>query len=251
MRISLSLRLFAVLLLAFSCVARADADTSRHRAVYARINANEGSLQKVTASSGDASGRISLTGWLDGGEVRKIVAKPGCMGNGTDEYYLENGKPLFVFSTYEKTGKKVEERVYFDGGRIVKWLTTDKAAPVLHGEDYESQASYLTAHCTDFVDALKSKGSGKAAKEARSVDGVFLGIEQGDYAHWNMRANDGREISLFILRPGSSVSKVLDNPQAFAGRKCRVTWKTSTEHLPEAGGNLQVEQILDVEWTGR
>lgn len=241
----------AVFLLAFSCVADADVDTAHHKAVYAQINDNESSLRKVTASSREESGRISLTGWLDGGEVQKIVAKPGSMGNGTDEFYLENEKPLFVFSTYEKTGKTVEERIYFDGGRIVKWLTTDKAAPVLHGEDYESQAGYLNAHCTDFVAALKSKGSGNAAKEAQSVDGVFLGIEQGDYAHWNMRATDGRELSLFILRPGSSVSKVLDNPEAFTGRKCRVTWKKSTENMPEAGGNLQVEQIMDVEWTGR
>ncbi|TSA34770.1 MAG: hypothetical protein D4R65_05745 [Verrucomicrobiaceae bacterium] len=240
-----------VLLLAFSCVADADVDTAHHKAVYAQVNDNGDSFQKVTASASDESGRISLTGWLDGVEVRKIVAKPGCMGKGIDEYYLENGKPLFVFSTYEKTGKKVEERIYFDEGRIVKWLTTDKAAPVIHGEDFESQAGYLNAHCTDFVDALKSKGTGTAAKEAQSVDGVFLGIEQGDYAHWNMRATDGREISLFILRPGNSVSKVLDNPEAFAGRKCRVAWKQSTENIPEAGGNLQVEQILDVEWTGR
>jgi len=243
--------LSVLLLLAFSCVAVADVDTAHHKTVYAQINNNGEAFQKVTASASDDSGRISLTGWLDGVEVRKIVAKPGCMGNGADEYYLENEKPLFVFSTYEKTGKKVEERIYFDGGRIVKWLTTDKSAPVLHGEDYESQAGYLNSHCTDFVAALKSKGTGKTAKDAQSVDGVFLGIEQGDYAHWNMRTADGREMSLFILRPGTSVSKVLDNPDAFAGRKCRVTWNISTENIPEAGGNLQVEQILDVEWTGR
>jgi len=237
----------AVFLLAFACVADADVDTAHHKAVYAQINDSEASFRKVTTSSRDESGRISLTGWLDGGEVQKIVAKPGCMG-GTDEYYLENEEPLFVFSTYEKTGKAVEERIYFDSGRIVKWLTTDKAAPVIHGEDYESQAAYLNEHCTDFVAALKGKVAGK---EAQSFKGVFLGIEQGDYAHWNMRATDGREISLFILRPGSSVSKVLDNPEAFAGRKCRVTWKQSAENIPEAGGNLQVEHILNVEWTGR
>jgi hypothetical protein len=159
----------ALVLVVFSWTVRGESDTSHHKAVYAEINDSEASLRKVTASIKEDSGTISLTGWIDGGEVRKIVAKPGSTGSGADEYYLEKEKPLFVFSTYEKanpdTGKvikKVEERIYFEDGSIVKWLTSDKSAPVLHGEDYASQADYLNSHCADFVEALKKKAAGNA-----------------------------------------------------------------------------------------
>jgi hypothetical protein len=30
-----------------------------------------------------------------------------------------------------------------------------------------------------------------------------------------------------------------------------VTWKKSTENIPEAGGKMEIEQILSVEWLGK
>jgi hypothetical protein len=44
------------------------------------------------------------------------------------------------------------------------------------------------------------------------------------------------------------VEKVLKNPSAFIGRKCRVEWKATTEDIPEAGGETALEQIVSVEW---
>ena len=85
---------------------------------------------------------------------------------------------------------------------------------------------------------------------ALTAEGTFTGIEQGDYMHWRMRTKTG-EATWFILDPGDSVEKVLQNPAAYIGRQCRITWKKSTENIPEAGGNMEVEQILSVEWTGK
>ncbi|MFN0080829.1 MAG: hypothetical protein ACKVY0_30545 [Prosthecobacter sp.] len=243
--------------LAFSVVTNAQSDTAHHRAVYNAINAKEDSLKKVTATHKDEPTVFALTGWLEGGEVKKIVAKSGDDGDGVTEYYLEGGMPLFVFNTYSKgsaskAGARVEERLYFKDGSIFKWLTNEKPAPVFHGEDYQATTELYTTNCEAFVAALKNgKTAGNAKAAAKLTDGVFLGIEEGDYAHWNMRTVAGDEVSYFILKPDASVDKVLEQPKAFIGKKCRVTWKKSTENIPEAGGKMEIEQILSVEWLGK
>lgn len=236
-------------------LAHAQSDTAHHRAIYSQINQQEKSLQRVTGTHRDDPLVFELTGWMEKGVLRKIVAKSNEDGAGAEEYYLENEKPLFVYSTYLRnhlsaTPLRIENRLYFKEGEIFKWLTNDKDASVLHGEDYAAEGERLTANCAAFVAALKKNGPAKTAAAAQVTVGIFAGIEEGDYAHWNMRTAAGKELSLFVLRPDASVEKVLENPKAFAGRKCKVTWKESTEDIPEAGGKMKVQQILSVEWTG-
>lgn len=101
--------------------------------------------------------------------------------------------------------------------------------------------------------AAQDKGKEKAPakpKGAFTVEGTFTGIEEGDYMHWKMRTKAG-EVTWFILKPDDSVEKVLKKPKAFIGRKCRITYKKSTETIPEAGGKMEVEQIISVEWTDK
>lgn len=86
------------------------------------------------------------------------------------------------------------------------------------------------------------------APAVQTTAGVFLGIEQGDYAHWKMRNTDGEEVSYFILKPDASVEAVLANPQKFLGKKCQVSWVATTENLPEAGGRMEVEHVVSVAW---
>lgn len=99
-----------------------------------------------------------------------------------------------------------------------------------------------------FVAELKGKSGQKPAKPSQVAVGTFTGIEEGDYFHWNMRSDQGEDLSFFILNPDPSLEKALANPKAFAGKKCRVTWKKSTENIPEAGGPTEIDQILSVEW---
>lgn len=253
-------RLFALpaaFLLAFSAVAHAQSDTAHHRAVYNAVNEQASSFKKVAATHKDDPTEFALTGWLEGGQVRKIVATNGDDGVGVEEYYLENEKPLFVYNTYTSGGKKIEERLYFKDGEIFKWLTTEKPAPVFHGEDYAANTERIVSNTTAFVAALKQaagKAGGKPKAQAaasKAIEGTFLGIEEGDYAHWNMRDKDGEEVSFFILNPDTAVEKVLEKPKAYAGRKCRVTVKQSKDNLPEAGGKVDIEQVVSVEWLGK
>jgi len=96
---------------------------------------------------------------------------------------------------------------------------------------------------------LKDKAPAKP-KTALTAEGTFTGIEQGDYMHWKMHTKAG-DVSYFILKPDASVEKVLKNPKPFTGRKCRITWKKTTENIPEAGGKMEIEQIVSVEWTDK
>jgi hypothetical protein len=118
------------LLIAFLAAASAaqaqDPDISHQRQVYREINASAADLEKVSATLPGADGPVSLQGWKENGQLRKITASPGLSGAGFDEFYLEGGQPVFVFSTLKKDGgKAIEDRVYLENGEIVKWLSTD------------------------------------------------------------------------------------------------------------------------------
>lgn len=250
---ALALLSLATLLL-MALPASAQSDTAHHRAVYNAINEAEGAMQKVTAIHKDEPTEFALTGYLQNGEVKKIVALCGDDGSGPVEYYLEGERPLFVYSTWfkmtedGKRGAKVEERLYFKNGEIFKWLTTEKPAPVFHGEDYQSMTESLTQNCKAFVAALK-KGKGKAAG-AKVVEGIFSGIEEGDYFQWNMTSNSGEKLSFFLLKTNEAIDKVVASPQAYIGKKCRVTWQKSTENIPEAGGKMEIDSVVSIEWLG-
>lgn len=238
---------WAAALFLLPCAAEAQEDTAHHRAVYKEINDKQKSYRKVTATCEDSPLIFSLTGYLDGEEARKIVAVSSEDGAGYEEFYLEDGKPLFVFSTYSQNHLsdhpvKVEDRRYFRDGRVFKSLTSDKSAAPATAADNAESTKRLNGLSRAFVKALKA-----GASASRTSEGIFKGIEEGDYAHWKMRI-DGEDQSFFILRPEPSVEKVLENPDSYIGRKCRITWKQSIENIPEAGGKIEVEQILSVEW---
>jgi hypothetical protein len=242
-----TLSLWLAMVLVLPTVVLAQEDTAGHRAVYKEINDKQKTYRKVLATYEDSPLIFSLTGYLDGGEVRKIVAVSSEDGGGYEEFYLEGGKPLFVFSTYSQNHLsdypiKVEDRRYFRDGRVFKWVTTDKSAGPASAKDNAESTRRLNELSRAFVTALKA-----AAGPSNAVEGTFTGIEEGDYAHWKMRVG-GEERSFFILRPEPSVEKVLAKPASYIGKQCRITVKKSKENIPEAGGKIDVEQVISVEW---
>jgi hypothetical protein len=70
-----------------------------------------------------------------------------------------------------------------------------------------------------------------------STEGTFVGIDQGDYAHFLIKNKKGQDDSFIILRPDKSVQSYLNNPTKLKGRKVRVHWKEQT--IPEAGGLMK------------
>lgn len=153
-----TLFLWVAALLVWPVFAWAQDDTAHHRAVYKQINANQKSYRKVLATYEDSPLVFTLTGYLDGKDVRKIVAVSNEDGGGYEEFYLEKGKPLFVFSTYRQNHLsnrpiKVEDRRYFRDGRVFKWLTTDKSPSDPKIGNAES-TKRLNGLCRAFVAAI-------------------------------------------------------------------------------------------------
>lgn len=248
----------SLLLAAFVPLAsQAQQDTARHREVFTQVNAGLDSLKKVKATyKEDEFLQFDLTAWLDDkGAVRKINAVvPNEDGGGFEDFYYDGGKLLFVYRTFESGGGvKVEDRFYFREGAMFKWIDQVKKTVPASSDNFASEAERLTGNSAKFLAALQKTGAkppaGKpTAAKAQVATGKFLRIDEGDYFHWVMQTSGGEELSLFILKPDASVEKVVEDPAKYVGRACRVTWKKSTETIPEAGGKMEIEQILSVEW---
>lgn len=227
-------------------------DTAVQRKVYSEIQESVGKMKQATATSDVDGLEFELQGWREGDDLRKIVARvPGEDGDGSEEYYFKDGALLFVFRHYAaaaedgKKGVQVENRFYLKDGALFKWLGSDKQPVSPKSEDFQYENARLKEVSAIFVAAFNKKPVVAVAAE---MTGVFLGIEEGDYSHWRMKDGKGEEVSLFILQPEASVDAVLEKPEDFVGKRCTVTWKKSMETIPEAGGEMEVEQIFGVKW---
>lgn len=88
-----------------------------------------------------------------------------------------------------------------------------------------------------FLFAAVADGRGESRPATGSTEGTFVGIEQGDYAHLQIKDRKGKDDSFIVLRPDKSVQPYLDNPAKLKGRQVRVHWKEQT--IPQAGGKME------------
>ena len=70
-----------------------------------------------------------------------------------------------------------------------------------------------------------------------STEGTFVGVEQGDYAHFLIKDKKGKDDSFIVLRPDKSVQPYLDNPDKLKGKRIRVHWEE--QPIPEAGEKMK------------
>jgi hypothetical protein len=261
---SRTLLIFLVLVASFPLAKAGDAavTTTQQKAVYEAINKAEATFSKSSAKCEIDGLAFELTGRSDAKSLRKIVARvPGEDGDGFEEFYLENGKIVFVLRSYQAAtaeGKKpetMEDRFYFKDGKMVKWLAgKEKADTPPTDQGFQAEAERLLGNGAEFIKAFAAKtGKSKTTKEApaaaklKTTEGTFTGIEEGDYFHWGLKTKQGEE-TFFILDADDSVDAVLKSPKSFAGKRCRITWQTSIENIPQAGGKMEVSQIKSVEW---
>jgi hypothetical protein len=142
--------------------------TKHHRAVYNSINEGLKHFDKRTVAFKHEGVVCQLEGWVKDGEFVKIVVKcPSDENFGCEEYYIENGKPLFVYrvrdmldgETGEVMVKGAENRFYFRGGQLFKWLDFNKSEVSADDEFFSCEGDALLLNCKKFIIALSSTGN--------------------------------------------------------------------------------------------
>jgi len=251
---------FLVALFSLAGAAFAASDpTAEHKRVYQEVNDNLAGMEQKAfqLDMPDDPVPAEVTAWSDDGDVRKLrIVYPGDHGDTTDEFYFEGndagGQLLFVYERIEtqavdgSNASSRENRYYFRDGKLFRWLDGDRQQVSPKSEDFARTEQDLL----DISDAaLAEAGDGGrqsiTATDAQESIGTFTGIEQGDYTYLKLQV-DGEERSFMILDTDDAIEKLLDNPDAYIGKQIAVSWQTSEEDIPEAGGKTEVDKVLTV-----
>jgi hypothetical protein len=86
-----------------------------------------------------------------------------------------------------------------------------------------------------------------ASADLQILRGKFVGIEQGDYVHLNIK-NEKGEVQSFFITNDPSFQQLLDNPEKFTGRKVEVRWHTVERDIPEAGGKITIDEATSIQF---
>lgn len=142
---------------------------------YAAVNKNLAKYRVVKKElSGFSTEGGELVAYFDGASVVKMAATHlGETGRSSEEFYYRDGELVFVFQrreTYDapmsgRVLKKAEERLYFAGGRLIRWLDSrGRAVAPARGEYREAQARHLDSS-RRFVEGARSGNSTIEAPE--------------------------------------------------------------------------------------
>jgi len=82
--------------------------------------------------------------------------------------------------------------------------------------------------------------------QTRTLIGTFQSLEFGDYAHVQIADQKG-EVHSFWLGNDHSLMKFVDNPQQYEGKPVKVHWHTVKRNIPEAGGEMEIEEATRIE----
>jgi hypothetical protein len=90
------------------------------------------------------------------------------------------------------------------------------------------------------------KGEQNAATPQETT-GVFVGIEQGDYFYFKVKTDSGEEKSFMVLNPDEIYSKIEAESANFQGKKVKVYWQAKKQNIPEAGGEIDIQEYIKAE----
>ena len=136
------------------------------RSRFATINQNLGRYRKVRKDlEGESAEGGTLVAHLDGKSVRKVVATHyGETGRAIEEYYYWDDQLIFVLRkefhyTRPLSGKVrsiAENRFYFDGGRLIRWLDQKRKTVRPEETGYGEQQEQLLNDARRFADMARS-----------------------------------------------------------------------------------------------
>ncbi len=75
-------------------------------------------------------------------------------------------------------------------------------------------------------------------RAVKTIQGTFTNFEMGDYLHAKFRTPGGKELSLFVMKPGMEYFLVANK-----GRRLTLKYEVVDTYIPEAGDVMQIERL--------
>jgi len=76
------------------------------------------------------------------------------------------------------------------------------------------------------------------------IEGIYKGVDWGDYLHLNIEDDDGEVHSFFVLRLSEDS---VDVGALEEGQRIRIVWETSVEFLDPPGEEMEVDHVTRIE----
>jgi len=144
--------------------AQADTAIARIRREYAEVNAMLPGCQRRTQDVfGESLEGGTMKVYRCGGAIRKIVVTYyGETGQATKEWYLSGDRPFFLYvvdtrydQPFGRVAGRSEERVYWAGERVIRWLDAGRARATGTPEARE-RLGELRAEIADLLDRART-----------------------------------------------------------------------------------------------
>ncbi|QJR09415.1 hypothetical protein DSM104443_00459 [Usitatibacter rugosus] len=176
--------------------ARAQADTAFAREVQGSVEKQLGDMASVTFTTRlpKVEYRSEVRAWSDGQGVRKIATVDrDDSGDVVTEYYFAKGALVFAYQAikgFNAAGKsvtRIEQRQYFQGGRMVRWLGGLEKADLAKDPGFAREGKARLAAAAFLQDGAK-------LLEGKRGSGTLLKTENGDVAcYLHLRDAGGTE----------------------------------------------------------
>lgn len=81
--------------------------------------------------------------------------------------------------------------------------------------------------------------------DEQTIRGTFQSLDMGDYMHFNMLDEAGEELSFFVMEvPADEIAPFEQG--GMEGKSVEVKWRKVTRDIPEAGGEMEIEELTSV-----
>ncbi len=97
------------------------------------------------------------------------------------------------------------------------------------------------------ADITRKMEKSETPENQQSVSGMFTGIEQGDYFYFTIKTEAGEDMSFMVLQTDATFEAISENPEKYTNAMVKVYWETTTENIPEAGGDIEINKYIKAE----
>lgn len=217
------------------------------RAAVAEVNGRLATLEraKFTAQRRGVEYTSRVTAWRDASGVRKLeVTDLDDSGSVVAEYYYRDRSLVFVyvavkgFNAAGREATRVEQRLYFRSGTLVRWLGGMDRVPVAAADpEFARQAKARLEASDVFVQAAalafaKEAPTVRVGNETKVAEATVVSVQNGDTSCLlELRDDKGR-----IFHEPADFDLCFHKP-ALPGKRVAFIWTMANVQAASCGGN--------------